>query len=73
MCKELQAKYVELCERNEIERVLKLGNNSDSEEYSSDGREESKNSEGSDISSDEEDLYYETSFITETEFKEQSS
>ena len=43
MCNELEAKFIDLCERNEFERVLKLGNKSESSSEVSDG-EESKSS-----------------------------
>ena len=43
MCNELEAKFIELCDRNEYERVLKLGNRSDDSSEEFDG-EESKRS-----------------------------
>jgi hypothetical protein len=43
MCNELEVKFIDLCERNDYERVLKLGNKSDDSSEEFDG-EESKRS-----------------------------
>ena len=69
MCHELEAKFIDLCEKNEFERVLKLGNNSDdsSDEFE---YEESKRSQtiGSKMMIDSESDLSSLSNMSETEY-----
>jgi hypothetical protein len=74
MCNELEVKFIDLCERNDYERVLKLGNKSDDSSEEFDG-EESKRSHTIPILSDSDDDNSDLSSILESDnkSKEQAS
>ena len=63
MSNELEAKFIELCEKNEYQKVLKLGNSSPNED-DDDSDEESKNNQQNNSSDDDSQSFSSFSSIT---------